>query len=188
MVDRLVYRFRLGKHCAYLSTAWAAGLLGYALAEYRMHEGSERAADEAAARTRAVRGEGQELGLVHAVFMSGMMTLFLAAIVVWLVFFPSYGEEDICFVLAGLSTPIWCILCLWAIVINKGFLHEALVSGDFVMRLFFYYMGSFVVSSLFGLMGPWFYVYYFGLEMMAMAAFFGYMLAINDRRREILAR
>jgi hypothetical protein len=37
-------------------------------------------------------------------------------------------------------------------------------------------------------LGPWFFVYYFGLEMMAMAAFFGYILAVSERCKDILAR
>ena len=54
-----------------------------------MHASSERAADEAAARTPPSRSEGQTLTIVHCVFESGFTTLFLAARVVWLLFFPS---------------------------------------------------------------------------------------------------
>ncbi|TVU26162.1 hypothetical protein EJB05_28698, partial [Eragrostis curvula] len=35
---------------------------------------------------------------------------------------------------------------------------------------------------------PWLWAYYFGVEMVAMAAFFGYILGVNARRKEILAR
>ena len=44
-----------------------------------MHASSERAADEAAARTPPSRSEGQTLTIVHCVFVSGFTTLFLAA-------------------------------------------------------------------------------------------------------------
>jgi hypothetical protein len=84
-----------GIAAAHLSTAWAAGLLGYALAEYRMHDGSELAADGAAARTRPSLSEGQMLTHFYCVFMSSLSTLCLAARVVWLVFFPSYGEGNL---------------------------------------------------------------------------------------------
>lgn len=47
-----------GMGFAHLTTGWAAGLLGYALAEYRMDDGAELAADEAAARTPASRRPG----------------------------------------------------------------------------------------------------------------------------------
>ena len=44
-----------------------------------MHASSERATDEAAARTPPSRSEGQTLTIVHCVFVSGFTTLFLAA-------------------------------------------------------------------------------------------------------------
>nr|CAB3491103.1 unnamed protein product [Digitaria exilis] len=82
-----------GMALAHLTTAWAAGLLGYALAEYRMDDGGELAADEAAARTPARRSEGEELTLFHSTFMIVLMTLALASGVVWIVFFPS--DDDV---------------------------------------------------------------------------------------------
>nr|CAB3491102.1 unnamed protein product [Digitaria exilis] len=57
-----------------------------------------------------------------------------------------------------------------------------------MLRLLYYYLAFFVASMLCVLLGPWFFAYYFGLEMMAMAAFFGYILAVNARRKDILAR
>ncbi|CAL4989166.1 unnamed protein product [Urochloa decumbens] len=221
-----------GVAAAHLATAWAAGLLGYALAEHRMRDGGgERAAVEAAARTPAVRREGQELSLIHGVFMSTQMTLFLAAIVVWLV---------------GLSLVVWWIIFFWATVVNLCFLHRALIFGDFLTRVVCCHIGSVVLGFLCALeqdlwfrslpasrevtwlatvprwrgLQPfnahqsclsnrsygspfrlvfagcvrasrettWLWVYYFGLEMMAMAAFFGYTLAVNDRCKEILSR
>ncbi|CAL4982070.1 unnamed protein product [Urochloa decumbens] len=178
-----------GVAAAHLATAWAAGLLGYALAEYRMRDGGgERAADEAAARTPAVLSEGQELSRFYAVFMSSMMTLFLAAIAAWAVFAPGDGEQGTVLRLLGISALVWWILFFWATIVNLSFLHEALVSGDFLSRFLYYFMGSIFLGFLCSLVSLWLWVYCFGLEMMAMAAFFGYTLAVNARCKEILAR
>ncbi|CAN6362474.1 unnamed protein product [Urochloa humidicola] len=178
-----------GVAAAHLATAWAAGLLGYALAEHRMRDGGgERADDEAAARTPAVPSEGQELSHFYAVSMSSMMTLFLAAIAAWAVFVPGDGEQGTVLRLLGISVLVWWILFFWATVVNLCFLREALVSGDFLTRVFYYFMGSMVLSFLCSLVSLWLWVYCFGLEMMAMAAFFGYTLAVNVRCKEILAR
>ncbi|CAL4982071.1 unnamed protein product [Urochloa decumbens] len=177
-----------GMAVAHLSTAWAAVLLGYALAEYRIHTGSELAADEAAARTPPSRSEGQQLTLVHCVAMSSLTTLFLAARVVWLVFFPFYGEDSQFLLVLELSVLIWWILYFWAIIINHYLLHQAVVSNEFMKRLLCYYLASCAPSIFCGLLDFWFFAYYFGLEMMAMAAFFGYILAVNARRKDIMPR
>nr|CAB3489336.1 unnamed protein product [Digitaria exilis] len=177
-----------GMAFAHLTTAWAAGLLGYALAEYRMDDGGELAADEAAARTPASRSKGEELTLFHSTFMIVLMTLGLASGVVWIVFFPSDDDVGQFLVVYGLSNMIWWILYMWAVLIVRFSLHEALVSTDFMLRLLCYYLAFFVASMLCVLLGPWFFAYYFGLEMMAMAAFFGYILAVNARRKDIMAR
>nr|TKV99695.1 hypothetical protein SEVIR_8G060400v2 [Setaria viridis] len=123
-----------GMASAHLCTAWAAGLLGYALAEHRLHVGSERAADEAAARTppSSSLGKREKLTAVQGVFLASLATLGLGARVAWLVFFRSYGDENASFV--------------------------------------------------------WIWVYCLGMEMMAMAAFFGYMIAVSERCKDILAR
>uniref|UniRef100_K3ZMW8 Uncharacterized protein n=1 Tax=Setaria italica TaxID=4555 RepID=K3ZMW8_SETIT len=123
-----------GMASAHLCTAWAAGLLGYALAEHRLHVGSERTADEAAARTlpSSSLGKREKFTAVQGVFLASLATLGLGARVAWLVFFPSYGDEN--------------------------------------------------ASSV------WIWVYCLGMEMMAMAAFFGYMIAVSERCKDILAR
>ncbi|KAL6658468.1 hypothetical protein ACP70R_004054 [Stipagrostis hirtigluma subsp. patula] len=177
-----------GMVTAHLTTAWVAGMLGHALAEHRMRTGSERAADEAAARAPPRRSEGQALTVVHCVFTASLVTLALAARVVWLAFFPSYDDENSFLMAMELSILVWTILYFWALLMVPFSLHEALVSMDFMARLFFYYMASMVPSVVCVLVSTWLFVYYFGVEMMAMAAFFGYIIAVHARCKEILAR
>ena len=174
-----------GMTLAHLGTACAAGLLGHALAEYRMRDGSERAAEEAAARTMAAAAEvieRQSLAFYHTACVSGLTTLFMAARVVWLVFFPTYSYFP--FIVFELSCLVCWILYFWAAVVA---LPNALVSVDLMMRLMCYHIGSYLPSIiLFFVLFPWLWIYYFGLQMMAMAAFFGYLLALNMRYKDIL--
>ncbi|GJN07346.1 hypothetical protein PR202_ga25170 [Eleusine coracana subsp. coracana] len=84
---------------------------------------------------------------------------------------------------------VWGVgLYFWAMFASAFLLHKALVSMDFLMRLYIYFMVALVPSLVCILVSQWLWVYYFGVEMMAMAAFFGYILAVNDRCKEILAR
>ncbi|KAL6606815.1 hypothetical protein ACP70R_042468 [Stipagrostis hirtigluma subsp. patula] len=177
-----------GATIVHLNAAWTAGLLGYSLAQYRLHTGSELAADEAAARTPPSRSEGQTLTVVHCVFTASLVTLALAARVVWLVFFPSYSDENSHFMVMELSILVWTILYFWAMLMVPFLLHEALVSMDFMMRLYFYYIASTVPSIVCLLVSTWLFAYYFGMQMMAMAAFFGYILAVHEHCKDILAR
>nr|CAB3491104.1 unnamed protein product [Digitaria exilis] len=135
-----------GMCLAHLTTAWAAGLLGYALAEYRIADGGELAADEAAARGPAAsRSEGEGITFSHSVFLTVLGTLYLGSGVAWILFFtPDDGEVSVVL----LSVLIWMILYMWAIFFNRFLLHEALVSSDFMGRLVWYYVASIVVSML----------------------------------------
>ncbi|WVZ87257.1 hypothetical protein U9M48_033926 [Paspalum notatum var. saurae] len=174
-----------GMTLAHLGTACAAGLLGHALAEYRMRDGIERAADEAAARTMAATAEAidnQSLAFYYSVFVSSMPTLLMAARVVWLVFFPSYSYFP--FLLFELNCLVYWTLYFWAIVVA---LPKALISVHLMMRLMCYHLGSFFLAIILCfVLFPWLWIYYFGLQMMGMAALFGYLLALNTRYKDIL--
>ncbi|TVU26166.1 hypothetical protein EJB05_28702, partial [Eragrostis curvula] len=177
-----------GVTVAHLTTAWAAGMAGHALAEHRLHAGFERAADEAAALTPATQSEDDRIGVSYSVFLSSLVTLGLAAGVAWLGFFPTFSDEDGPFMVMVLSSLVWVGLHLWACLANAFLLRDALVSGEFMERLYFYYMASFIPGLVFFAVSTWLCVYCFGAEMMAMAAFLGYILAVNAHRMEILAR
>ncbi|CAO2148004.1 unnamed protein product [Urochloa humidicola] len=179
-----------GMAAAHLCTAWAAGMLGYALAEHRLHVGGEAASGEAAARTpSAPLREGQKLTAVHALFTASLMTLCLGARAAWLLFFPGrYGAERPSLFLVELAALVWLDLYLWAMLVACFLLREALVSMRSMMRAYFCCGASGALGALGVMVSDWVWVYWTGMEMMAMAAFFGYMLAVNTRCKDILAR
>ncbi|TVU26168.1 hypothetical protein EJB05_28704, partial [Eragrostis curvula] len=178
-----------GVAVAHLHTAWAAGLVGHALAEHRVRVGFELAAGEAAARTPARWSSNDELGICYSVFMSGLVTLFLVAgVAAWMAFLPTFRDEDGDFVVASLSFVVCVGLLFWAMLANHFLLRDALVPVEFTLRLGKYYMAASVPSFVCALVSQWLWAYCFGMEMMAMAAFFGYTLGVNACCKEILAR
>ncbi|KAL6870802.1 hypothetical protein ACP4OV_014650 [Aristida adscensionis] len=182
-----------GIEAAHLNAAFVSGLLGYALAEHRVRATrGEGAAAEAAPRapppgSRAART--QAIGAANLLGLSWLVTLCLAARVAWVSFFSEDGDLDADYLVLELSCMAWITLFVWAGLVAKHFLNEAVVKLESMMHLYCCFIASVVVGGLCSLLvsSPWLLPCWMGVEMMAMAAFLGYMLAVHARCKEIMA-
>ncbi|TVU26502.1 hypothetical protein EJB05_29052, partial [Eragrostis curvula] len=178
-----------GMTIAHLSTAWAAGTFGYSLAQYRLHEGTEDAATVAVARTRTGLSKKQRWQhletQVYCIVTSSFLTLCFVGRVLWLFFVPSY-EDNICMLVVELSVQVWTALYFCLLILSPLMLHGALISGYSMLRIYAYFMLSCTVSIVCYLISRVLWAYFFGLEMMIMAAIVGYSLAIFQHYKGLL--
>ncbi|TVU01399.1 hypothetical protein EJB05_53168, partial [Eragrostis curvula] len=170
----------------HLSTAWAAGTFGHSLAQYRLHEGTEDAATVVVARTPTGQSKKQRWQhletKVYCVVTSSFLTLCFAGRVLWLLFVPSY-EDNICLLVVELSVLVWITLYFWLLILSPLMLHGALIPADSMLRLYAYFIVLCAVSVVCYLISRVLWAYFFGLEMMIMAAVVGYSLAVSNTIR-----
>ncbi|TVU26500.1 hypothetical protein EJB05_29050, partial [Eragrostis curvula] len=173
----------------HLSTAWAAGTFGHSLAQYRLHEGTEDAATVAVAWTPTGLNKKQRRQhletQVYSVVTSSFLTLCFAGRVLWLLFVPSY-EDNICMLVVELSVLVWTALYFCLLIQSPLMLHGALISAYSMLRIYAYFVVSCVVSVVCYLISRVLWAYFFGLEMMIMAAVVGYSLAIFQHYKGLL--
>ncbi|XP_062182797.1 uncharacterized protein LOC133886901 [Phragmites australis] len=160
-----------------LDTAYAAGLFGYALSDYRQRKGTERSAE--AVPTRSEDDLKWDRGVFCMVsFYATVTSLVCAAGAAWVI----YYTVDEYWIVLLLSILIDLSLFLWACLVAVQKLHGALITDN--QMGFIYWSGvllflpDFLLSYLFGeaigvLVHP--------LGMIGMAGFLGYSLGVHAR-------
>ncbi|CAO2148000.1 unnamed protein product [Urochloa humidicola] len=133
---------------------------------------------------------------VHALFVGTLTTLCLGARLAWLAsFFPGCygGGEHECANLflgcthhTGLGRHLPLTMLVACFLLSIKMLCEALVLMCSMMQIYLC-CGAFGALSALGVMvSDWILVYWIGMEMMDMVAFFDYMVTVNARCRDIL--
>ncbi|XP_062182878.1 uncharacterized protein LOC133886981 [Phragmites australis] len=188
-----------GAAFASLCTFYAAGMLGYAIAEHRQLAGSEKSAS--AVVTPPYRGEEhqqrREGWFFYGCFIQGITTLCFLVRMAWVIFFPAdvaFSADDpadrILLVVEELSLETVALAWLWSDFVSLVLLEEALVSLEtmfikvpaFFVAIYTLNVVLLVaVSSAAGLLvllpAP-----------IAMSGFLGYCLAVYARYKKTRAR
>ncbi|KAL6658267.1 hypothetical protein ACP70R_003853 [Stipagrostis hirtigluma subsp. patula] len=177
-----------GMAIVHLGTAWAAGMFGYSLAQHRQCVGTERAAHVAVTltpiRLSKKKMRKQRITLEDAFITIGFLTACLAARVLWIVFLPA--DNDVYYALCEISFFVFLALFFWAALVAKLLLHEALISVESMIHLYAYSLASHVIGLMCLFVSEVLWSYFFGLQMMAISAFLGYLLAIHTHYKQLL--
>lgn len=162
---------------AHLSTVWVAGLFGYSFAEYRHHVGTGDAASVTFTPNQISLSETERMHRkytqIHSVFHSGVAILSLGGLMVWLLSLQ-IDDHSLYYAVWAVSVLAWWIMCFGLALVSPFMFHKPLISE----RTVSYYLASFPISIPFVLISQVLWMYLFSLEMMFMASYFGYMLAI----------
>lgn len=176
-----------GVSIVYLDTFYVAGMVGYAVAEYRMRRGIEECPSAVAAMPPLISQEqerNREVNVFYAAFMFGLVSLVTVGRMAWLVFFSNGGGGGggrISSVLEELSVETCFVSFQWTAFVA---LPLSLVSFN---ALFCWvpicYVAWHVLGAILGaLVGSVaIEVLFFWLAAVAMAGFFGYCLAVHAR-------
>ncbi|CAO2143416.1 unnamed protein product [Urochloa humidicola] len=168
-----------------LDTAYAAGLCGYALAEYRQRKGFELAADTLHARTK---GESEDdraaIVIAMAFFYSRAASALCAAAAAWVVY---YYAADTYWVVIMLSLLIDFSLFYWMVLVAAHLLRCALLPDHYIALIHWcpvlLFVPDLALSCVFGnAIGV--LVHPFGV--MGMAGLLGYNLGLYDRYKQML--
>uniref|UniRef100_A0A0D3HIK4 Transmembrane protein n=1 Tax=Oryza barthii TaxID=65489 RepID=A0A0D3HIK4_9ORYZ len=182
-----------GVSIVYLDTFYVAGMVGYAVAEYRMRRGIEECPSAVAAMPPLISQEqerNREVNVFYAAFMFGLVSLVTVGRMAWLVFFSNAGGGGggrISSVLEELSVETCFVSFQWTAFVA---LPLSLVSFN---ALFCWvpicYVAWHVLGAILGaLVGSVaIEVLFFWLAAVAMAGFFGYCLAVHARCKRLLA-
>lgn len=179
-----------GMAVVYLETFYAAGMLGYAVAEYRQLVGSERSASAVVGHSSESKEKQRrrEEWVCYIAFLESCPSLMFLARMVWLVLVPD-ADRRILFVVMELSLETCGLSFYWGAFVALIWLDGALISVDTVFCRVTVHFGAwcvlsalltFVVGDAAGMLVLW-------LITMVMVGFFGYSLAVYAHYKQILA-
>lgn len=171
-----------GMAIAHVNTAWASAAFGYSLGEYRQHIGTEKAANVAVTLIPTDQSKKRMSTVIHCVFTAGLLITCFLARMVWLVFIPNY--DDVCYLVLELSIVIWWILYFCLLIVSQLLLQGTVISADRMLPVIAWHIGSYLFCFF---MSQVVWIYFFALQMMMLAAIFGYILSIYCRYLELVA-
>ncbi|TVU26772.1 hypothetical protein EJB05_29333, partial [Eragrostis curvula] len=187
-----------GAAVACLSTFYAAGTFGHAVAEHRQRVGTETSAGAVVPppfRNEEHR-ERREAFLCYAFVQFAAVSFFVLARMVWVVFFPAcvsylsdHGDEALA-VAVELSFETLGLAWLWIFFVAVMLLEQALASFKTVACLgIASLIGSLVLSCVVSIvLGDRARLLVMWLLSMAAVGFFGYCLAVHARYKQIQQR
>jgi hypothetical protein len=133
-----------------LDTAYAAGLFGYALAEYRQRKGSERSAEALQTRVKQEELKNDKAVITMVSLYATVASLLSAAGAAWVIFYAT----DMYWVVVLLSLLIDLSLFCWAGLVGMHLLHGVLFADDQMAFIFWgtvlLVLPDFLLSYLFG--------------------------------------
>jgi hypothetical protein len=115
-----------------LDTAYAAGLFGYALAEYRQRKGSERSAEALQTRVKQEELKNDKAVITMVSLYATVASLLSAAGAAWVIFYAT----DMYWVVVLLSLLIDLSLFCWAGLVGMHLLHGVLFADDQLAFIF----------------------------------------------------
>ena len=174
-----------GISIVYLDTFYVAGMLGYAVAEYRLRRGTEQCPSAIlAAKPPPLedqeRGD-EEAGLYYMGFLFGSVSLCLVGRMAWLLLYPCGGKCLISYVIEELSFEASMLIYIWVIFVSLTQLEGALVCYNTLFCKMPICFGAwFVLGVLLGVpVSGAIEMLIFWIGTMALAGFFGYCLAVH---------
>uniref|UniRef100_A0A0E0BFN9 Uncharacterized protein n=1 Tax=Oryza glumipatula TaxID=40148 RepID=A0A0E0BFN9_9ORYZ len=173
-----------GVSVAYLDTFYVAGMVGYAVAEYRMRRGIEECPSAVAAMPPLISQEqerNREVNVFYAAFMFGLVSLVTVGRMAWLVFFSNGGGGRISSVLEELSVETCFVSFQWTAFVALPLSlvsFNALFCWGAICYVAWHVLGA-ILGALVGSVAI--EVLFFWLAAVAMAGFFGYCLAVHAR-------